>query len=69
MKTTKAVRSSSALYIIFLSIIFLWLALLTKYAIDSRDIQQIQAKNDSEAIYKLMLENAKQQEKIDELSK
>lgn len=67
MKTNKIQRNSQALNAILFSIIFLWLAVITKYAIDSRDYQQQQAKNDSEAIYQTMVEQGKQRAKLEEL--
>lgn len=69
MKTPKTLRSRITFTKIFMLLVILWLALLTKYAVDSRDIQQIQAKNDSEIIYKLMLKSADQQQKIDALNR
>ena len=69
MKTKKDLsEKSQALNIILLSVIFLWLALITKFAIDSRSYHLQQAKHDSEAIYQLMIQNAEQQTAIDELS-
>jgi hypothetical protein len=69
MKTPKTLRSRITFTKIFMLLVILWLALLTKYAVDSRDIQHIQAKNDSEIIYKLMLKSADQQQKIDALNR
>ena len=69
MKNTTKTRDSRVITLTIGSIIFAWLTLLTVYAIDGRNQQLQQAKADSEAIYKLMVDNGIQQEQIDELRK
>lgn len=67
MRSKTRTPNNLQLQLIIGSVILAWLILLTAYVIDSRNQQMQQAKTDGEAIYKLMVENGIQQEKIDGL--
>lgn len=69
MKTNKEYVKSQSVQIIFVSLILIWMVLLTAFTIWSWNQHIWQARVDNEAIFQLVTENANQQVKIDELSK
>jgi len=69
MKTNKEYVKSQSVQIIFVSLILIWMVLLTAFTIWSWNQHIWQARVDNETIFQLVKENANQQVKIDELSK
>jgi hypothetical protein len=65
----KNLEKNQSVQIIFGSLVILWLVLLTLFTLWAWNQHIWQAKADNETIYQLLVDNAKQQEKIDELSK
>lgn len=70
MKDTKKNKQLQAdqKIILFGSIIMVWLLLLTLFTVWAWDQHMWQAEVDSDAIYKLMVENTNQQNAIDKLT-
>ena len=68
MKKNKQLQDNGKLIIIFGSIIFAWLFLLTIFSIWAWNQHIWQAGVDNDAIYKLMVENANQQNALDNLT-
>ena len=69
MMKTKKSKMLQAIYMISASLILLWMVLLTAFSIWAWNQHIWQTRVDNESIYKLMVDNAEQQVKIDELSK
>lgn len=66
--TKKQKISPNKLTIIFGSIVTLWLVLLTVFAVFSWDMHILQAKSDADTLFRLSVENAEQQQTLDELN-
>ncbi|MES2631185.1 MAG: hypothetical protein V4611_04470 [Patescibacteria group bacterium] len=69
MKKRNDLKDIHPLYVIFGSLILLWMVLLTAFTIWAWNQHIWQAQVDSEIIYKLLVDNANQQVTIDELGK
>lgn len=66
-KSNKQVQGNQTAITIFVALMLVWLVALTTFSIWSWNIHLWQARVDNDAIYQLMVENAKQQQVLDNL--
>jgi len=67
MKSIKNLQKNQKIFILFGTVVLVWLVLLTVFAIWAWEIHIWQARVDSESIFRLMVENGEQQIEIDAL--